>query len=289
MLWRRNGRELCRFVQAAEWLGRPPGPAPVCVVGVNAPLPVSIQRPAAADGADRLADDVIVERGAGAVTAIVGGAARVDAERVRRLYGVDIRAEEQKLPAVFCLFLFDHLPDVRNAVAAAGVFHSVGRDDEQRVFRHVLRPRVFVDVGDVVDRAADGVEQRRAAAHGVVVGRQRANVLHVHAVVNDLARAVKQHGRDKRRAVRLFLLFDHGVEAADRIRLQPRHGTAAVEEKDDLCQALFHVPFLLKSNMTARFSPCSHILASVRAGVVAWQATLFTCRGGAGQMRTAPR
>ena len=57
----------------------------------------------------------------------------------------------------------------------------------------------------------------------------------------------KQHGGDQRLAFLLFLLFDHAVEAADRIRLQAGHGAALVKDEDHLCQVLFHqksLPFV---------------------------------------------
>ena len=105
-------------------------------------------------------------------------------------------AEEQKLPAVTRLLPFDHLFDPFAVIATAGVFHTVGRDDKERVLGYILGSCVLVDVADVVDRAADGIEQRRAAAHIVIPLCHRRDILHRYTVVDDNALIVEEHCRD---------------------------------------------------------------------------------------------
>ena len=72
-----------------------------------------------------------------------------------------------------------------------------------------------MDVCDVADRAADGVEQGGAAPNGVIPIGHRLDPFERHAVVEHGAHVVKEHGGDQRLSVCLFLLFDHGVEPAD--------------------------------------------------------------------------
>ena len=114
----------------------------------------------------------------------------------------------------------------------------------------ILGSCVLVDVADVVDRAADGIEQRRAAAHIVIPLRHRCDVLYRYAVVDDNALIVEEHCRDQRLARLIFLLCDHGVEPADGIRLQAGHRAAAVKDEYNLRQVLFHAAYLRIKNMT---------------------------------------
>ena len=71
---------------------------------------------------------------------------------------------------------------------AAGVLHAVRCDHEQRVLRAILLAGVLVDVADVVNRAADGVQQRRAAARDIFPFGQRLDPPDVDAVVDDLSK-----------------------------------------------------------------------------------------------------
>ena len=148
------------------------------------------------------------------------------------------------------LLPFDHLFDPLAVIAAAGIFHAIGRDDKERVLGDILGSCVLVDVADVVDRAADGIEQRRAAAHIVIPLRHRCDVLYRYAVVDDNALIVEEHCRDQRLAGLIFLLCDHGVEPADGIRLQAGHRAAAVKDEYNLRQVLFHAAYLRIKNMT---------------------------------------
>ena len=133
---------------------------------------------------------------------------------------VDIRAEEKKLPAVLFLFVIDHAAYRLIVIAAAGVFIAVGRDDEERLFRYILRPGVFMDVHDVMDGSADSVKQRCAAAGEIFLLRHGRNFAERQTVMDDCAFIVEEHGGDERLAGFFLLLCDHGVEAADGVRLQ---------------------------------------------------------------------
>ena len=108
----------------------------------------------------------------------------------------------------------------------------------------ILASGVLVDVPDVVDGPADGIQKGGAAADDVVLFRHGGHLLNGHPVVDDRAGTAEEDRGNKGLALLFFLLFDQGIEAADGIRLQPAHGAAAVQDKDDLRQVLFHVPYL---------------------------------------------
>ena len=101
-------------------------------------------------------------------------------------------------------------------------------------------------VADVVDGAADGVQQRGAAAYLIIKRGEGLYVLHAYPVVDDAAFVVEQHGGYIRLVPGSLLLFDHGIETADGISLQTGHGAAAVQDKNELGQVLLHSDILLK-------------------------------------------
>ena len=95
-----------------------------------------------------------------------------------------------------------------------------------------------MNVADVLDRIANGVEERRAAAREVFAPRQRRDLPDGHAVVNDLYLVVEEHGGNE--DVRAFFLLaaQHAVETADGVRFQARHRAAAVEDEYEFRPAL---------------------------------------------------
>ena len=100
---------------------------------------------------------------------------------------------------------------------AAGVLHAVRGDHEQRVLRAILLTGILVDVADVVNRAADGVQQRRAAARDILPFGQRLDPPDVDAVVDDLALVGEEHRRNKRFALSSLLPRNHRIKAANRV------------------------------------------------------------------------
>lgn len=137
--------------------------------------------------ADGVVEDLIIELRAGTVGVIIGCPLAADTDADSSLDRVDVGAEKEKFPAVFFLLPFDHLLDLRAAVAVAGVFHPVGGDDEERMSRYVLRARIFMNVADVTDRAADSVYQGRTAASRVIRSGQGLHVRDCPAVVDERA------------------------------------------------------------------------------------------------------
>ena len=180
----------------------------------------------------RFTDRLKHNSGALRVGVVVYGSVGADTVIVRGFNSVDVRSDKQELPALF-LFALDKPFDVAAVVFSAGVFKSVGGDYEHRVLGHVLRSCVSVDISDVLYRSADCVEQRRTAAHRVVILGHRLNLLKRQPVVEHNALMVEQHRGNIRLAVLLFLLFNHSVKAADCVLFKSAHRTAAVENEND--------------------------------------------------------
>ena len=110
--------------------------------------------------------------------------------------------------------------------------------------RNIFLSRILVDVADVVDRASNRIQQGGAAAHAILAIRHGLDVSDIDAVMDHFADIVKEDSGDQRFAGSFLLLFNHGVEAADCVGLEPTHGTAAVKDKDDLSQILIHCKYL---------------------------------------------
>ena len=95
---------------------------------------------------------------------VIDRAVFTNIEVLRRLDGVNIGAEEEKFPTIFTLLMLDHLFNTGAIIATTRIFHSIRRDDEQGVRRNIFLSRIPVDVTDVVDRAADRIQQGGAAS-----------------------------------------------------------------------------------------------------------------------------
>ena len=92
----------------------------------------------------------------------------------------------------------------------------------------------IISIGSILQQAGAG------AAHGIFPVRHGPDILDVDAVMDHFADVVEKDCRDQGLAGSFLLFFDHGVEAADRIGLKAAHGTAAVKDKTEFCQILFH-------------------------------------------------
>ena len=155
-----------------------------------------------------------------------------NAVTVRGLDRVYVRAEEQKLPSGFFLPTADLTANLVRVIAMTGVFHAVGRNDEQRFMRHILRTGIPMHNADMVHGVAQRIEQRGAAAGDIVALAQRLDLCDRDAVVQHGRLLVEQHGGDIDLAGERALLRNHSVEPADGVRFQPRHGAAAIDDPD---------------------------------------------------------
>ena len=127
-------------------------------------FPISTHRSSASHACNRAADHFIVQTCPYAVGVVIDCTVFTNTEVLRRLDGVNISAEEQEFPTILALLMRDHLLNMSAIIATACIFHSIRRDDEQGVRRNIFLSRIPVDVTDVVDRAADRIQQGGAAA-----------------------------------------------------------------------------------------------------------------------------
>ena len=105
-------------------------------------------------------------------------------------------------------------------------------------------------------------QQKKEAGEAVVstvLFAQRQTVMDDRAVVGE------KHRGDQRLPRFPLLLFDHGVEAADGVRLQPRHGAAAIQDENQFCH-----------NENPPSFDCALIVAQPKEGLVACGATFMT-------------
>ena len=212
---------------------------PLAEVLLNGVFPVLVQRCAAPDGGPSLAHHLVVETGTLAVTVEVHCSVKGNAKVARRLHRVDVGPKEEELPAVLFLLPLDHFFHPLGRIAAAGILHAVGGDNKKSVFRHIHGPGILMDIADMVDSLADGIQQGGAAPNIVLFLRDRLDIAHLHPVMEHLGLVVEENSGDKGLAGLLLLLFDHGVEAADGVVLQPLHGAAAVQNEYQFLKFFF--------------------------------------------------
>ena len=160
-------------------------------------LPVFIQGGTAPDGGHRLAQHLVVKACALDVAVVVHRTVRGNAQVACRLHRIHVGSQEEKLPAVLRLLPPDHFPYPLGRVAAAGILHAVSGDDEEGVLRYIFRTGVLVDVSDVMDGAADGVQQGGTAADIIFLFRDGLDLAHVYPVMEHLDMVIKENGGDK--------------------------------------------------------------------------------------------
>ena len=184
--------------------------------------------------AEGLADAGEVEVDALRVVDIAGGAILGDAIAGGGRDCVDISTEEDKLPAELGLLRRDERLDLGSGEAATAVLLTIGDDDEDDLLGAMLGRLRLLDVDNLVDSVAKGVEEGSATTREIVVGSERADGSEVDAVVEELVVVVKKDRRDTAGALLLLLLGEHRVEAADSVSLEARHRTALVENEYEL-------------------------------------------------------
>ena len=147
------------------------------------------------------------------------GTVAVDTEPFRLAGNVDVRPDEDELPALLPLPL-DQPLYLAIRVAAARILHTIRRDDEKYFVRFVARRLHALHEVDMVDGPAHRVEQRRAAAAAVLVPRERLDAADIHAVVEH-ARMIVEYERGHDGLARsVAVLGKHCVEASHGVVFQ---------------------------------------------------------------------
>lgn len=174
------------------------------------------------------------------IAVVIRGTIRGDPETSGGFDCVYVGTQEEEFPAVSFLLPFHHLLHPVVGILVARVFHPVRRDHKDRFLRTILLPGIFVNIPDMTDRTADGIQQSRAAANIIILLCDFRYFIQGYAVMKHLSFVIEQHRGHQHIAFRLPLFFQHTVVSADRIALQPAHGTAAVQDHHQFSQILFH-------------------------------------------------
>ena len=168
----------------------------------------------------------------------------INAKAVCHSNGIYIGTKEQKFPAKFGFFPFNHVMHLAIAVFTAGIFHAVGSDDKQYFICTVLRCGMLLDIGNFPDGASNGIQQGSTAPDIIFMFRNRCHGVDIQPVMQQFIFIIKQNGGNPDISRFLFLFFQHGIVSADGILLQTSHGAAAVEQENKLCLIGFHMGFL---------------------------------------------
>ena len=134
------------------------------IVCFNWCFPIGTHRSSTSHACDRAADRFIVQSCPYAVGVVIDRTVFTNPKVLRRLDGINIGAEEEKFPTILALLMLNHLLNTNAIIATARIFHAIRCDDEQGVCRNIVLPRILVDVADVVDHAADRIQQGDATA-----------------------------------------------------------------------------------------------------------------------------
>ena len=92
-----------------------------------------------------------------------------------------------------------------------------------------------MDIADVMNSAAHRIQQGSTATGEVLLLSHTGNLVQWQAVMDDHTLVVEEYGGHHGLALFFLLLFNHGVEAADGVALQPAHGSAPVQDKNQFC------------------------------------------------------
>ena len=164
----------------------------------------------------------------------------MDAHPAGRGDGILIGSEKQELPSISPTLMADTPGDVLPGVAMRGVFHPVGENGDDYLARPI-RFRSGSEFGSqFVDRAADRVQQRRAATGDEGAGVQLDHFRDGQRLHRDFVLIIKEHQREPRAAGFLLLFAEQAVEAADGGLNHGFHGTRAIKNKGDFSEVVVH-------------------------------------------------
>lgn len=116
--------------------------ASALIIGADFVAPICTERSACSDIANGFRNRFIEDMHALAVSVVVHGSVTADTVPRSSFDGINVRADEQKLPSVLPFLPLDHLFDLLARVTMTCIFLSVGCDNKHRMFRHILGARV---------------------------------------------------------------------------------------------------------------------------------------------------
>ena len=173
-----------------------------------------------------------------------GGVVGLDAHVGGGGDGVLVGTEEQELPVVNHGLLGDALVDVGHGEFAGRIFLAVGKDGDDDLGGALGLGSGGEFAADIVNGAADGVEQRSVAARLIGFERERRRGLDRRAVVDGQIFVVEENqgegGGDRLAGVvhGRLLGLEEFIEAGNGGIGHGTHGTGSVEDECDFC---FHI------------------------------------------------
>lgn len=108
------------------------------IIGIDFFTPISTKRDACSDIANRFRDRFIEDMRALAVSVVVHGSVTADAITRSSFNCINVRSDEQELPAILLFLPLNHLLDLLTCVTVTCILLSVSCDHKHRMFRHIL-------------------------------------------------------------------------------------------------------------------------------------------------------
>ena len=163
-----------------------------------------------------------------------------NANATSSLHCINIGTQEKEFPILLFLLFFDQPFDRSHGEFFTGVLHTISCDHEHRVLWHIIFAHNGMYMADMLNGAAHSVQQSSHTAYIIILAGHWCDFLNISTIMKCLHFAIKQDSSYHCLTGLLFLLFNHRIEAANGIRLQARHGTATIQNKNQFSCILFH-------------------------------------------------
>ena len=108
------------------------------IIGIDFFTPISTKRNACSDIANRFRDRFIENMRTLAVSVLVHGSVTADTITCGSFNCINVRSDEQELPAILLFLPLNHLLDLLTCVTVTCILLSVSCDHKHRMFRHIL-------------------------------------------------------------------------------------------------------------------------------------------------------
>ena len=108
------------------------------IIGIDFFTPISTKRNACSDIANRFRDRFIEDMRTLAVSVVVHGSVTADTITCGSFNCINVRSDEQELPAILLFLPLNHLLDLLTCVTVTCILLSVSCDHKHRMFRHIL-------------------------------------------------------------------------------------------------------------------------------------------------------
>ena len=95
---------------------------------------------------DCIIDDVIIELSTLGIAVIVRSTGWINAKVSGSFNGVDVGSKENEFPSILVFLTFDFVLYLFSCVTMTCIFHSVSRNDKQRMFRTIFSKKHISDI-----------------------------------------------------------------------------------------------------------------------------------------------